>query len=169
MNSGPSDKERHQTKEVTNSAACPASAFAQTLRILPQRSGSKSQGALRSSPDGELQSPPDCQPVWSNAIRVVTCPDRERSCVWLSRELIFQSEGTKGPSLIRGTGGACRSRHVRAKTWPSETGDELSENMPPSGMKEINICSGAVGGDYAGADWPIREADCEGGDHRDSP
>jgi len=31
-------------------------------------------------------------------------------------------------------------------------------------MKENNVCSKAVGGDYAGADWPIRKADCEGGD-----
>jgi hypothetical protein len=54
------------------------------------------------------------------------------------------------------------------KRWPSETGDELLVNMPPSGMKENNVCSGAVGGDYAGADRPIRKADCEGGDRRDS-
>jgi len=31
------------------------------------------------------------------------------------------------------------------KTWPSETGDELSVNMPPSGMKENNVCSGQSG------------------------
>src|SRR5712664_2258777 len=84
------------------------------------------------------------------------------------RELILQSEAARGSPLIRGTAGACRSRHVCAKTWPSETGDELSINMSPSGMKEKNVCSGAVGGDYAGADWPIRKADCEGGDRRDS-
>jgi len=38
-----------------------------------------------------------------------------------------------------------RQRHVDAKTWPSETGDELSLNMPPSGMKENNVCSGQSG------------------------
>jgi hypothetical protein len=48
-----------------------------------------------------------------------------------------------------------------------ETGDEPSVNMPPSGMKEKNVCSGAVGGNYAGADWPVRKADCEGGEDRD--
>jgi hypothetical protein len=41
-------------------------------------------------------------------------------------------------------------------------------NMLPSGMKEKNVSSGAVGGDDAGADWPIRKADCKGGDRRDS-
>ena len=55
--------------------------------------------------------------------------------------------------------------HENAAT---ETGDELSENMPPSGMKEKHVCSGAVRGVYAGADWPIRKADCEGGDGRNS-
>ena len=62
----------------------------------------------------------------------------------------------------------CGAHDLRAKTWPSETRDELSANMPPSGMKEKNVCSGAVGGDYAGADWPIREAHCEGGERRGS-
>jgi hypothetical protein len=40
--------------------------------------------------------------------------------------------------------------------------------MPPNGMKEKDVYSGAVGGDYAGADWPIRKTDCEGADRRDS-
>ena len=51
--------------------------------------------------------------------------------------------------------------------WPSETGDELSVNMPPSVMKEKNVCSEEVGEDYADADGPNRKADCEGGDRRD--
>jgi hypothetical protein len=92
----------------------------------------------------------------------------ERSCVVPSWELILESESARGFPLIRGTAGACRSGHVRAKMSPPETGDELSVNMPPSGMKENSVCSGAVGGNYAGADWPIRKADCEGGDRRDS-
>jgi len=37
------------------------------------------------------------------------------------------------------------------KNGPPETRDELSVNMPPSDMKENNVCSKAVGGDYAGA------------------
>ncbi len=115
---------------------------------LPDESVRK--GALSRSPVGELQSLPAC-------------------CVRPSWELILESEGARGSPVIRGTAGACRSRHVRAKTWPPETGDELSVNMPPSGMKENNVCSGAVRGDHAGADGPSRKADCEGGDGRDLP
>jgi hypothetical protein len=103
----------------------------------------------------------------ATAIQVLRCQDRERSCVVPSWELILQSEAARGSPLIRGTAGACRSRHVRAKTWPPETGDELSANMPPSGMKEKNVCSEEVGEDYADADGPNRKADCEGGDRRD--
>jgi hypothetical protein len=43
-----------------------------------------------------------------------------------------------------------------------------SVNMPPSGMKEKNVWSEKVVEDYAGANRPIRKADCEGGDRRDS-
>ena len=62
----------------------------------------------------------------------------------------------------------CDAHDLRAKTWPSETGDELSVNMPPSVMKEKNGCSEEVGEDYAGANRPIRKADFEGGNRRDS-
>jgi hypothetical protein len=84
-----------------------------------------------------------------------------------SWELILQSEGAKRSPLTQGTAWACRSRHVRAKTWPSETGDELLVIMPPSGMKAKNVCSEEVGEDYADADGPNRKADSEGGDRRD--
>ena len=61
----------------------------------------------------------------------------------------------------------CGAHDLRAKTWPSETGDELSVNVRPSVMKEKNGCSEEVGEDYADADGPNRKADCEGGDRRD--
>ncbi len=83
-----------------------------------------------------------------------------------SWELILQSEGAIRSPLTQGTAWACRSRHVRAKTWPPETGDELSVNMPPSVMKAKNGCSEEVGEDYADADGPNRKANCEGGDRR---
>src|SRR2546422_965251 len=134
---------------------------------LPDESVRK--GALSRSPVRELQSLPTWQPSLANAIQVLRCEDRDHSCVRPSWELILESEGARGSAVIRGTAGACRSRHVRAKTWPPETGDELSVNMPPGGMKENNVCSGAVRGDHAGADGPSRNADCEDGDRRDLP
>jgi len=132
---------------------------------LPDESVRK--GALSRSPVAELQSLPAWQPSLANAIQVLRSEDRDCSCVRPSWELIVESKCTRDSAVIRGTSGACRSRHVRAKTWPPETGDELSVNMPPSGMKENNVCSGAVRGDDAGADGPNRKADCEGGDGRD--
>src|SRR6266478_8489694 len=103
----------------------------------------------------------------ATAIQALRCPDRERSWVW-PPELILQSEDAIGSFFIQGTAGACRSRHGHAKTWPSETGDELSVNHAAGRHEDNIVCSGAVGGDYVGADWPIRKADCEGGDRRDS-
>ena len=140
-----------------------------TLLTLPQRRGAKTPRSTKQFTCCRITVFAHLAAGLPTAIEVLRCQDRERSCVVPSWELILQSEGAIRSPLTQGTAWACRSRHVRAKTWPPETGDELSVNMPPSGMKEDNVCSKAVGGDYAGADWPIRKADCEGGDRRDSP
>jgi len=68
----------------------------------------------------------------------------------------------------RGTAGACNRATYAQKRGHAKVGTKLSVNMVPSGMKEKNVCSGAVGGDYAGADWPIRKAHCEDGERRGS-
>src|SRR5467141_3307056 len=59
-----SDTERHQTKEVTTLSACPASAFVKSSGSCRKEEVPRCKGVLRSSPAGELQSPPNWQPVW---------------------------------------------------------------------------------------------------------
>jgi hypothetical protein len=49
--------------------------------------------------------------------------------------LILQSEDAIGFPLIQGTAEARRSRHVSAKTWPSETGDERDGREKGGGAK----------------------------------
>src|SRR5207245_11727257 len=95
-------------------------------------------------------------------------PARKWSGLWPSRKLVLQSEAARDFPLIRGTAGACNRATYAQKRGHPKVGTKLSVNMPPSGMKEKNVCSGAVGGVYAGADWPIRKTDCEGGDGRES-
>jgi hypothetical protein len=134
-----------------------------TLVILPQRRGSKILGRTKQFTRWRITVSTQLAASLPTAIQLLRCPDRERACVVPSWELILQSEGARGSPLIRGTAGACRSRRVRAKTWPPETGDELSVNMQPNGMKEKNVCTEEVGEDHADADGPNRKADCEGG------
>jgi len=139
-----------------------------TLLILPQRRGAKIPRRTKQFTCGRITVFAHLAAGLATAIQVLRCQDRERSCVVPSWELILQSEGAMCSPLISGTAGTCRSRHLCARTWLPEAGDELSVSVPPSGMKEKNVCSDEVGGDYAGADRPIRKAECEGGDRRDS-
>ena len=134
-----------------------------TLVILPQRRGSKILGRTKQFTRWGITVFAHLATGLATAIQILRCQDRERSCVVPSWELIRQSEGARGSPLIRGTAGACRSRRVRAKTRPPETGDELSVNMQPNGMKEKNVCTEEVGEDHADADGPNRKTDCEGG------
>src|SRR5260221_10139036 len=124
--------------------------------VLPQRRGSKVQGRTTQFTRWRITVSTQLAASLATAIQLPRCPHRERACVrpW---EPIFQSEGAICSPLIHRTAGGCRSRRVRARTWPPETRDELSVNMPPSDMKENNVCSKAVGGDYAGADWRSEE------------
>src|SRR6266850_5344179 len=137
------------------------------LWMLPGRRGSKVLGRLRSSPAGELQFPPNWQPVWL-MLSSSLMPRQEALSRLALLGAVLQSEAVRG-SLSFGELPGMQIAPRTRKNVATRTGDELSVNMPPSGMKEKNVCSGAAGGVYAGAEWPIRKADCEGGDGRDSP
>ena len=116
-----------------------------TLLILPQRRGAKIPRRTKQFTCCRITVFAHLAAGLATAIQVLRCQDRERSCVVPSWELILQSEGARGSPLISGIAGTCRSRHLRAKTWLREAGDELSVNVPPSGMKEKNVCFGAAG------------------------
>jgi hypothetical protein len=104
----------------------------------------------------------------ATAIQVLRWPNREGSYVWPTGSQFFNPKLREAPlSFAELLALADRATYAKKK-WPSETGDELSVDMPSSGMKE-NGCSEKVVEDYAGANRPIRKADCEGGDRRDSP
>src|SRR6267378_1282599 len=96
--SGPSDAERHQTEEVTTLPACPASAFVQPSGSCRKEYVQRSKGVLRSSPAGELQFPPNWQPVW---LLLSISWDAHTGSALASGpwELIFQSEGAIGSPL----------------------------------------------------------------------
>src|SRR5882762_5477888 len=131
-----------------------------TLWMLPQRRGSMVLRRTTQFTCWRITVSTHLAAILANAIQGVSCPDRKRSRVWPSQE-VPQSEAVRRSRSF----GNCRGMQIEPRTrknvairsWRRTVGEHAAQRHE----REERLFWGSRGS-YAGADWPIRKADCEG-------